>query len=286
MNLHLIDSTLREGLQASGGSIFHDEASKYSYIDEISEIDLVKRFEIYMPGPHIHSETWQKIMTTHKSNTQVYVGPAHKFDISERKELSRSTWPMISTTLIKKDASSLTNLSEISEATGNSPLRVGIECAGEVDAVKTIDLVESLGRIAGVAVVNMNDSNSQMSVEWIDNFVDELAGRDKSEIPRLGFHLHNGEVAAAEKARRLVEALGDIGLAEVEFDATAHGLGDRQGILSVFDFINLSPGRANVAKSYEENARKFVAKSARASSHRDSAASHYDEYGKLRPEYL
>lgn len=288
MNLHLIDSTLREGLQTPNVAVFRDDESKLEYIDGISRLGLIDRFEVYMPGPHMSNETWQNITLNHRDKTQIYVGPAHKFDIDDREELLGSIWPMLSTTLIEKDEEGLTKLSEISEVTMNSPLRVGIECAGELDPAQTLELVQILGQTASVTVVSINDSNSRMSTDWLENFASELADHNDLIMPRLGFHLHNGEITALTKAQCLIESLGSIGIKNVELDVTSFGIGDRQGILSITEAISLSPQlNDDSIEAHEKIASKLVAKSSfETDCVLDSAVSHYDEHSDLRPEYL
>jgi hypothetical protein len=48
MNIHLVDSTLREGLQSANASVFNNDGDKAKYIDSVSELNIIDRFDIYI----------------------------------------------------------------------------------------------------------------------------------------------------------------------------------------------------------------------------------------------
>lgn len=98
MKVSLIDSTLREGLQTPGEPIFSDSSAMNAYISAGIEHDIAERYELYMPGPHVDQLTWDALIHALGPRAQIYVGPTHTFDLTERPQLRGRYWPMLATT--------------------------------------------------------------------------------------------------------------------------------------------------------------------------------------------
>ena len=289
MNIHLVDSTLREGLQSANASVFNNDGDKAKYIDSVSELNIIDRFDIYMPGPHINMRTWSNIVGNHSDELQIYIGTADNFDIKDRELLLARKWNMLSATLLNYEVHNINSVRHIADIFEDIPLRIGIECAGEKNPKETIELLIKLGDIGSVNVVSINDSNNKMSEDWIFGFVDALQDCTRDRIPRIGLHLHNGSITALLKAKRFISNLDNIGFPEIDLDVSAYGLGDRKGILAVDDAVDnfIIKYRKEIV-FYKSILKEVLSIVPEVDDNKviNNAVSHYDSSGKLRPEYM
>ncbi len=291
MNVHLIDSTLREGFQASAESIFRNDEGPLRYLGMVAgtAAGLVDRFETYMPGPCISDKTWAQLVDNHRDNLQVYVGVTHNFDISERPELEDGPWKMLSTTLVRHEQDDIArDIGRIKRHMGNTALRVGVECAASMTVPEVVKLVRRVADNDNVKIVSLNDSNGVMNNEWLRQF---FGVYDASKVPNidLGFHVHNGKaLAARKKIKTALELAEQSGINTIEIDATAYGLGDHRGILSTLEAAKLIGYnlRSDLREALAKAGVEMFARTARPKASIDIARSHYDDYGRLRREYM
>jgi|GEM_PF-3075768 len=289
MRLNIIDTTLREGLQAGGQPIFVNEQAPAEYLTRARNEDVATRFELYMPCRFMSRETWEQAIGDHADILQIYVGPAHDFNINDRPELQSVRPALLSTTLIRKTPSDIDGLGKISTASRGTGLRVGLECAATTSPEETLATAFVVAELDNVIVVNINDSNSCMSTQWIEEFFSSLRARGELRAT-LGFHLHNGKRRAYDNAKEVIRNAIGVGIEELELDATAFGFGERLGVLACNEALQLKEevegedvskkGYAHLFRSLFRNiglrGNDFTS---------DVASSHYDEDGYLRVEY-
>lgn len=287
MNIYLTDSTLREGLQSPGDSIFRNNEAMVSYALLDAQYGITDKCEVYMPGPYIDLESWQRVVHNLGEKSQIYVGPAHWFNLDKRRELIGRSWPLLSTTLIYRDSDSISKLGSLSTQTEHSPLRVGLECVSSYSPEATIETIRQVNEQAGVSIITLSDSNGRMDHVWINDFFDIF--NRHGDLPRhLGFHIHNGVRAAVDKAAHIVLRASQNGLEELNFDTTFLGLGEQLGILALHHGVILqgnSEPRMRALKAFGRRVLEYINVPQPQINTPHKATSHYDNNGNLRQEY-
>jgi hypothetical protein len=279
-----VDSTLREGLQTAGKPIFIDQYGPIEYVTLAHDSGLVDRFEVTW-SPSLTPEALDKIKALGAKGVklQAYVGPLEYFQPTDRPDLNSTDWTLVSTTLLHGNIPARSDLTQLQDRTNGAPLRVGLECSGSNGVEEVIETVATLSSYDEVEVISINDSNGRMSIEWIESFFGTIAGIDTNGH-RIGFHIHNGELRAKDKAKLVLKCAELAGLVEIDLDATAFGLGDRSGILSIDDAAQLIGKGVAIESISREIAGLFFKINRKLGDLPDVAMSHYNN-GIIRPEY-
>ena len=285
--LHYIDTTLREGFQ-SGLKLFNSNESAYEYVNFITSLNQVDRFEIYRPNQqngYISNELFKKLAQDFGRKMQLYCGVAHLFKAESLDCINNTFCEWLSFTLVRTDDEDIEAFAKLLSKLKVYKVRVGIECSAKKTMTELNYIIRSLRLIPEVALICFSDSTGTMTTIEVDAIVSNI---ENYKDIGFGFHFHND----TNKAAANVVTLGSSQANQGFFcDFSFLGLGERNGILSLQDLVSLQlfeyPDHVNedlLESLFTEQALAFDP-AGTTSKYKHTAESHFDEDGNLRKEY-
>lgn len=273
----VIDSTLREGRQSETPYLI-DENQALDHIDYVVREGIVRRFELFTPGPDMSDVLFGALVKKYPDDVQAYCGPVETFSASKYPCLRMIPSGLLSLTLLRGHSDLDGMLRRAISSARESTFRIGIECAGEYPKDELVDVIRRIDAHEAVRHITVNDSNGRMDPPAVTDLTDNLP----ATRAMIGFHFHDDRGLEHDNLKALLRSRAvKRGIA---VDCTLGGLGERTGITDLLDFLPyLQPADA-AARSKSVLGRFRYRRQGRTRPIGRQATSHYSD-GRLREEY-
>ena len=235
----ILDTTYREGKQSYLAHKLPDSISDYaSILDKIG----IEYIQIY--HPHISDKNLKQVRSLIKQNPKVKISCHSSINLIEIEQVIDEGITAVDLSIGLtggKIAHQIDELEKIINHCQNKykvslRFRVGLEYATKVPIEALINVCEQLARIAPIVRISISDTDGTATPREIEKTlskIDEiLPDRFSIEI-----HLHNDTGLAGANLFKAIELFKD-SKRELVIDASAGGIGERNGIVSIGDIFS------------------------------------------------